>query len=199
MKPTYLLIGVLAVAAACLIPAPARAAETRTDCAQLAQNADALGRLTSEIAQVGNRIDATGSELAGQLQGQAATAVRSSLQRTSQSMQAALQELHAALEFVHASCQQYSPPGAQVLRPMNMRMVRSGEQSWNFGAIEAGVSEMHSNQARLAALTDEVRAARGDFGVHRDRAVARLGEALQSLTQLNQALADAAQAMRNKK
>ncbi len=80
---------------------------------------------------------------------------------------------------------------------MNMGMLRSGQQRWDFGAIEASASQMHANQARLAALTDDVRAARGDYGVYRDRAVTRLVAAQQSMSHLNQSIADAAQAMHN--
>jgi hypothetical protein len=198
MKPLYLFVGVLVVAAAIFIPASARTAEMRSDdCAQVAQSADNLGRLTSEIAQVGGRVDSTGSELASHLQGQAGTQVNTRLQRTSEDIRAALRELHNALESVHSSCPHYNAPGEQVLRPMKMGMLQSGEQRWDFGAIEAGLSEMHTEQARLAALTDEVRAARGDFGVNRDRAVTQLMEAQRSMTQLNQAIAEAAQAMHN--
>jgi len=197
MKALYRFVGVLAVAAAFFIPASARAAEMRSDCAQLAQNANNLDRLTSEIAQVGSRVNSTGSELASHIQGRAGTEVVSRLQRTSENIQAALRELHDALESVHSSCQQYDAPREQALRPMTMGKLRSGDQHWNFAAIQAGASEMRSDQATLAALADEVRAARGDFGVHRDRAVTRLGEAQQSMTQLNQAIGEAAQAMQN--
>lgn len=186
-----------AIATAFLIPAPARAAETTTDCAQAAQNANNLDRLTQEIAQLGNQVESTGSELAGHLQGQAGAQVASRLQQTIESIRAALHELHGALEAVHASCQQYNPRGEQALHPMNMGMLRSGQQRWDFGAIEASASQMHANQARLAALTDDVRAARGDYGVYRDRAVTRLVAAQQSMSHLNQSIADAAQAMHN--
>ncbi len=197
MKAPYLFVGALAVAAAFFLPA-ARAAEIRvSDCAQAAQNANNFERLTAEIAQVGNQVESTGSEVASHVQGQAGTQVVSRLQRTTENIQAALRELHSALESVHASCQQYNAAGEQTLRPMHMGVFRSGEQRWDFGAIEASASQMQASQARLAALTNEVQAARGDFGVHRDRAVARLREAQQSMAQLNQAIAGAAQAMRN--
>ena len=195
MKPLYFFIGMLAVAAACFISAPARAADMNTDCAQAAQNAENFARLTAEIAQVGNQVESTGSELASHVQGQAGTQVASRLQRTTESIQAALRELHGALESVHASCQQYNALGEQVLHPMGM--LRSSAQYWDFAAIQTGASQMQANQARLVALTNEVQAARGDFGVHRDRAVARLHEAQQSMSQMNQAITDAAQAMRN--
>jgi predicted nucleic acid-binding Zn-ribbon protein len=190
-------IGVLAVTAAIFIPASARAAEMRTDCAQSAQDADNLGRLTSEIAQVGSRVDSTGSELASHMQGQAGAQVNSRLQRTSEDIRAALRELQNALESAHSSCSQYSAPREQVLRPMNMGKLRGGEQRWDFGAVEAGLSEIRADQARLGALTEEVRVARGDFGEPRNRAVAQLMEAQRSMTQLNQAIAEAAQAMHN--
>ncbi len=195
MKALCRFVGVLAIAAIFVVPAPARSAEMRTDSAQCARDADNFARLTADIAQVGRRIESTGSELAVHMRGQAATAVISSLQRTSDNMRAALEELNGALDSVHASCQQYNGSHEQVLRAMNMGMLRSAKQQWDFGAIEAGYSQMRSDQATLAALGDEVRAARGDFGVRRDRAVMRLGEALHSLAQLNQALGAAAQAM----
>jgi hypothetical protein len=193
-KPLYLFVGVLAITAF-FVPVPTRAADMKTDRAASAADAANFDRLTSDITQVFRQIETTGSEIAVHLQGQAGTQVNSSLQRTSDNMRAALHELHGALESIYASSQ-YNPPNAQILPQMNMGMLRkSGEQSWNFGAIEAGSSAMRSYQARLAALADEVQTARGDFGVHRDRAVTRLIETLQSLAQLNHLIGDAAQAM----
>ncbi len=194
MKPLYLFVGVLAIAAF-FVPVPTCAADMKTDPAASAANAANFDRLTSEIAQVGGQIETTGSEIAVHLRGQAGTQVNASLQRTSDNMRAALHELHQALQAISASSQ-YNAPNEQVLPQMNMGMLRkSGQQSWNFGAIEAGASAMRAYQTRLAALSDEVQTARGDFGVHRDRAVTRLSETLQSLAQLNHEINAAAQAM----
>ena len=194
MKPLYLFVGVLTIAAF-FVPVPTRAADMKTDRAASAADAANFDRLTSEIAQVFRQIETTGSEIAVHLRGQAGTQVNSSLQRTSDNMRAALRELNGALESIYASSQ-YNLPNAQILPQMNMGMLRkSGEQHWNFGAIEGGASAMQAYQARLAVLTDEVQTARGDFGVHRDRAVTRLSETLQSLAQLNHEIGAAAQAM----
>ena len=192
-----LFVGVLAIAAF-FVPVPTCAADMKTDPAASAANAANFDRITSDIAQVGRQIETTGSEIAVHLQGAAGTQVNASLQRTSDNMRAALHELHQALQAISASSQ-YNPPNQQILPQMNMGMLRkSGEQSWNFGAIEAGSSAMHSYQARLAALADEVQTARGDFGVHRDRAVTRLSETLHSLAELNYRIGEAAQAMQRK-
>ena len=194
MKPLYLFVGVLAITAF-FVPVPTRAADMKTDRAASAADAANFDRLTSEIAQVFRQIETTGSEIAVHLRGQAGTQVNGSLQRTSDNMRAALRELNGALEAISASAQ-YNSPNEQILPQMNMGMLRKSEaQSWNFGAIEGGASAMQAYQARLAALTDEVQTARGDFGVHRDRAVTRLSETLQSLAQLNHEISAAAQAM----
>ncbi|HVA28296.1 MAG TPA: hypothetical protein VNF68_08955 [Candidatus Baltobacteraceae bacterium] len=194
MKRLYIFVGVLAIAAS-FVPVPTRAAEMKTDRAALAANAANFARIASDIAQVCSQIETTGSEIAVHIQGQAGTQVNSSLQRTGDHMQAALHELHQVLESISASSQ-YNPPNEQILPQMNMGMLRkSGEQHWNFDAIEGGSASMRAYQVRLAALTDEVQTAQGDFGVHRDRAVMRLGEALHSVAELNRAISTAAQAM----
>lgn len=185
----------LALTLGFLAPLPALAAEVKSNCAQLAQSAQRLDQITAEVRSLAGRVDATGGDLAAAFRGREGAAFQSSLMRTRESMSIALKAMDETLELAHSQCAQYTPRDTQLLSLHQSQPERTNSQPWNFAAVEAGLGTLHSDVASLAALADEWRSVRGDFGAAHQRAGIKLGEAVQALAFTAQVASEATAAM----